>query len=154
MKSFYFTNFPVFLNRVSWCSPGYPGTWSVDHSNLKLKEICMPFLPSTGSKHAHHAQLNSLYSMAYNSKETQCSLFLSIHNSHVFIPLPHLWIFKAVKSIIVMYPVIIIIISVNDLWLKQIQSIIYCCMPNAMSEKQKPYKLQSWLIAIFTAWNV
>lgn len=45
--------------------------------------------------------------------------------------------FKAVKSLIAMYPVII---SFNAFQLTQMQPIIYCCMPNIMSEKQKPYK--------------
>jgi hypothetical protein len=32
----------VFRNRVSLCSPGKPGMWSVDQAGLELIEICLP----------------------------------------------------------------------------------------------------------------
>jgi hypothetical protein len=42
-----FTCLLVFLDRVSLCSLGCPGTLSVDQNGLELTEICL-FLPSEG----------------------------------------------------------------------------------------------------------
>ena len=35
----------LFQDRVSLCSPGCPGTHSVDQAGLELTEICLPLLP-------------------------------------------------------------------------------------------------------------
>jgi hypothetical protein len=35
----------VFQDGVSLCSPGCPGTHSVDQAGLKFTEICLPLLP-------------------------------------------------------------------------------------------------------------
>jgi hypothetical protein len=37
--------FLFFRDRVSLCSPGCPGTHSVDQAGLELKEICLPLPP-------------------------------------------------------------------------------------------------------------
>jgi hypothetical protein len=43
-----------FRDRVSLCSPGYPGTHSVDQAGLELKKLCLPLPPSAGIKGVHH----------------------------------------------------------------------------------------------------
>jgi hypothetical protein len=43
-----------FLDKVSLCSPGCPGTCSVDQAGLKLKRSTCLCLPSAGIKRMHH----------------------------------------------------------------------------------------------------
>lgn len=43
-----------FEDRVSPCSPGCPGTCSIDQAVLKLTEICLPLLSSAGVKVVLH----------------------------------------------------------------------------------------------------
>jgi hypothetical protein len=49
--SFFF--FLVFRDRVSLCSPGCPGTHSVDQAGLKLRNLPL-CLPSAGIKGMRH----------------------------------------------------------------------------------------------------
>jgi len=40
---------PLPEEKVSLCSPGWPGTHYVDQAGLKLSEMCLPLLPKVGS---------------------------------------------------------------------------------------------------------
>jgi hypothetical protein len=42
-----------FQDRISLCSPGCPGTHSVDQADLEQKSTCL-CLPSAGIKGVHH----------------------------------------------------------------------------------------------------
>jgi hypothetical protein len=54
--------FLVFRDRVSLCSPGCPGTHSVDKAGLELKKFTCLCLPSAGIIGVrHHAQPGSLF---------------------------------------------------------------------------------------------
>jgi hypothetical protein len=54
--------FLVFRDRVSLCSPGCPGTHSVDQTGLELKKSACLCLPSAGIKGVrHHARLSLVF---------------------------------------------------------------------------------------------
>ena len=44
-KTYIFSFSIFFLDRVSLCHPGCPGTHSVDQAGLYLTEICLPLFP-------------------------------------------------------------------------------------------------------------
>jgi hypothetical protein len=46
--------FFIFRDRVSLCSPGCPGTHSVDQAGLELTEMHLPLPPSAGIKGVHY----------------------------------------------------------------------------------------------------
>jgi hypothetical protein len=61
-KQTYRIFFPlVFQDRVSLCSPGCPGTQSVDQVGLKLIELHLPLPPSAGIKGVCHHCLAGIF---------------------------------------------------------------------------------------------
>ena len=64
----------VFLNRVSLCSPGYPGAHSVDQAGLELRD-----LPASASR---VLRLKACTIVALGIPPLYSQVFISVKNIH------------------------------------------------------------------------
>jgi hypothetical protein len=77
---FLFIYFLVFRDRVSLCSPGCPGTHSVDQAGLELRSACL-YLPSAGIKGVrHHCPTRAFLLHLFCVSGLRSALFYSVKN--------------------------------------------------------------------------